>query len=374
MYSDIHITDAFKNGYRTFRMGASKDYTKEHGQIMKMIEWFGSLLVIFEHGVGLIPINERVQAGEGPGGNVFINTSKVLPENPRMLSVNYGTQWKNSIIVTPNYCYGVDTVGKKIWRTNGEQFELISDFKIQQFLNQNITLDERETHPILGIRDVKSHYNAFKQDVMFTFYDNTYGLEETVWNVCWNELQNSWVTFYSWVPGSSENIDNIYFSFDRNSIKWVSKLGKSNSQSTYSEGICIENVIFNSPNNSSNPNNIKVHDGVVWINPTIANSYVNSDRIIGKLEIRSRNLPEVPGKSKVVVKYELLEDPFGSHLGFELLPYMENIQVGYHPNNTEKHELRETGAYLVFNKDFEKYEYFEPTSDDPEYEYRKKVY
>nr|DAT46343.1 MAG TPA: trimer Lung surfactant protein D coiled-coil trimerization [Caudoviricetes sp.] len=31
----------------------------------------------------------------------------------------YGSQWQESIIKTPYYVYGVDTVGKKIWRTNG---------------------------------------------------------------------------------------------------------------------------------------------------------------------------------------------------------------------------------------------------------------
>ena len=42
-------------------------------------------------------------------------------------------------------------MAKKIWRTNGETFEVISDFKIQRYLNDNITLKEREKTPIIGI-------------------------------------------------------------------------------------------------------------------------------------------------------------------------------------------------------------------------------
>lgn len=38
--------------------------------------------------------------------------------------------------------YGVDTIGKKIWRTNGESFECISDFKVQEFLNQIYLLEK----------------------------------------------------------------------------------------------------------------------------------------------------------------------------------------------------------------------------------------
>ena len=55
------------------------------------------------------------------------------------------------------------------------------------------------------------------------FSDNTYGFEEKVWNLCWNELQQAFVTFYSWIPSFSSNIDNIYFTYDRNSSKWISK-------------------------------------------------------------------------------------------------------------------------------------------------------
>ena len=239
-YSNIAIGDAFQNGYRVFMQNAYRDYNTTYGGIMKLLELQGSLLCVFEHGTALIPVNERVVAGSGAGGDAFINTSNILPENPRMLSDMYGTQWPDSVIKTPYYIYGVDTVGKKIWRTNGQQFELISDFSIQRFLNENISLMERELTPIIGVRNVKTHYNAFKQDVMFTFYDNLYGTEEKVWNICYNELKNKWVTFYSWVPSYSENIDNIFFSFDRNTSKYISKLAMSTKDSSSAEGVCVE--------------------------------------------------------------------------------------------------------------------------------------
>ena len=68
-----------------------KDYPRTYGSIIKLVELQGNLLCVFEHGVALIPVNERAVAGEGAGGNVFINTSNVLPENPRMLSDMYGS-------------------------------------------------------------------------------------------------------------------------------------------------------------------------------------------------------------------------------------------------------------------------------------------
>lgn len=245
-YSNIIITDAFQNGARVFNGQNYRDYPKTYGSITKLIELGGNLLCVFEHGIGLIPVNERTVAGEGSGGKVYINTDNILPENPKIISDTFGSQWKDSIIKTPYSIYGVDTVGKKIWRTNGQDFECISDLHVQEFLNLNLSLTERELTPIIGVRNVKTHYNKFKGDIMFTFYDNLHGFQEKAWNICYNEVLGKWVTFYSWIPSYSENIYNQYFSFDRNTSKWIAKLGISNSRSDFSEGIVLkDNIIYN---------------------------------------------------------------------------------------------------------------------------------
>ena len=290
-YSDVHVNDAFKNGYRTFRGTHYRDYPKTYGQITKLVELRGSLLCVFEHGVALIPVNERAVAGEGAGGNIYINTSNVLPENPKIISDTFGSQWKDSLIKTPMGIYGVDTVGKKIWRTNGENFECISDFKVQEFLNKNITLTEREIDPIIGIRNVKTHYNKFKHDVMFTFYDNLYGFEEKVWNLCYNELMQKWITFYSWVPSYSENIYNQYFSFDRNTSKWISKLGVSHIGNDFSDGVVLSNNII--------PNEAK------------------SGYRIGELSLANRTIPTGQDVS-YEIKYTLEHDNFKNYNNFEI--------------------------------------------------------
>ena len=51
---------------------------------------------------------------------MYINTSNVLPENPKIISDSYGSQWADSVLKVPginnNLVYGVDTIAKKIWR------------------------------------------------------------------------------------------------------------------------------------------------------------------------------------------------------------------------------------------------------------------
>lgn len=314
MYSDISVGDAFKNGFRVFQMTHYRDYPRTYGGIMKMIELFGNILCIFEHGIALIPVNERAVAGEGSGGNVFINTSNVLPENPKMLSDTYGTQWPESVVQTPYFVYGVDTVGKKIWRTNGDQFEIISDFKIQEFLNENITLSEREMTPIIGVRNVKGHYNAFKQDVMFTFYDDLYGFEEKVWNICYNEVMQKFITFYSWVPSYSANIDNIHFSFNRDTSKWISKLASSGSLSTSADGIVLSNVVIND-----------------W--------ETKDDMKLTKLGLVNRSLPNTQNTGlEIELTYEIVKDNFGMYKHFKI------ITEGEKQNKV---------SYLALKEDFE---------------------
>lgn len=271
-YSDIAVNDAFKNGLRVFQATSYRDYPIVYGGITKLLEFAGQLFCIFEHGVALIPVNERVVAGSGAGGDAFINTSNVLPENPNVLSDMYGTQWPESVIKTPYYIYGVDTVAKKIWRTNGQNLEVISDFSMAKFLIDNITLGERELTPIIGVRNVKTHYNAYKNDVMFTFYDNLNGFEEKVWNLCWNEQLQKWTTFYSWVPSYSTNIDNQYYSFDRDTSKIISKLAVSQYGNPDAEGITIGSIT-----EENTTNNIITGEG--WQAPLNfdVSEYINLD-------------------------------------------------------------------------------------------------
>ena len=299
LYSNPAISDAFTNNLRVFEATHFKDYSKEYGSITKIVEQNDNLVIIFEHGIGVVAVNEKALLQNAQGQDVHVGTKEVLGE-PTIISDKYGSQWKDSIIKTPYYIYGVDTVAKKIWRVaeSSEHITCISDFKIQQFLNKNITLGERENSPILGIRNVKTHYNAFKSDVMFTFYDNLYGFEEKAWNVCWNELTQVWTTMYSWIPSFSDNIYNQYFSFNRDISKWISKLGMSKASSSWSEGIVVKE-----PYLEINSNNCKV-----------------STKPIAKLGLKDRDVPE--GYSVV---WSIEHDNFGNYKYFSTTPLTEEL-------------------------------------------------
>ena len=379
MYSDIYINDAYKNSYRVFRPTAYRDYTREYGEIVKLITLESDLICVFEHGVARIPVNKQAVVEQVTAGANQVVTHNVLPEAPIILSDMFGSQWADSVLKTPGktgntkqYIYGVDTVAKKIWRTDGQSLECISDMRVQEFLNNNITLGERENTPILGIRNVKTCYNSFKRDVMFTFYDNTYGFEEKVWNLCWSELLEKFITFYSWVPAMMEDINNIPFSFDRNVSKWIAKLGVSHADNSFADGITLTNTVVNNYSVDS-----KVVDKLTFnfnyedktgkqksIIYTVGQdsgafdaTVTDLDGFIGVLGLANRILPD--GHIFYTIDYELCRDPWKNYKNFKI-KHIGNVNMSMIADSMFKEEMTHNGSTtnilypiygLFFNKD-----------------------
>ena len=307
VFSDIHINDAYKNGFRVLRTMNHKDYPTTYGSITKILELKNALLIVFEHGVGLVSINNSTE-----------HSSQVLSDL-NMITDTFGSQWKDSVIKTPGGIYGVDTAAKKIWRIKQGQIELISDLKVQEFLNQNITLSERELTPILGVRNVKTVYNEFKKDVMFTFYDNLYGTSEKSWNLCYNEMLGIFTTFYSWIPSDMCNIDNIPFSFNRDTVKAIGKLGVSKHGNDFSDGITLSNNVLRTSARSRATNTFKFvyldEHGIEQVHE-LQHTPNNSGIFIGYLYTDNRVL--LDNKTSYYVTYELLRDRQGNHNLFEI--------------------------------------------------------
>lgn len=213
MFSNVEVSSDFKNGYRIFQGLSYKDLDRQYGAIVKLISWGSNLLCVFEHGIGIIPINEKALLSTTTGQSIHLYGSGVLQEQISLITSDFGSIWQDSIVKTTVGIYGVDTFAKKIWRYSNEKgLELLSDTKIQSFLNENVKLAELDKYPILGLRNVKTHFNNNKGDVIFTFYNES---KNTNWSICYNERLDKWITRYSWMPLFSENIDNQFFTLDK---------------------------------------------------------------------------------------------------------------------------------------------------------------
>lgn len=216
LYSNVNNTDLNINGYRVFELGNFKDYSKQYGEITKLIPFGNNLVCIMEHGVGVLAIKERTLMANSTGGDVFINNKTILPENITMINESYGSQWPESVILTPYYIFGIDASEKKIWMTDGSQLKIISDHVISRFLQENIPFKANEYDVNIINSNIKTTYNAKKADVMFTLWNQK---ENKLWNICYNILTGDFSTFYSWIPSYAANIDSTMYSFEYRKTK-----------------------------------------------------------------------------------------------------------------------------------------------------------
>lgn len=255
MFSNVQREDSFQNAYRIFQGLDFKDIDRTYGAIVKFIPWDVNILCIFEHGIGIIPINEKALIQTATNQSIHMYGAGVLQNQITLISDSFGSIWEESIVKTPKGVYGVDTFAKKIWRVSTNGFETISDVSIQQFLNDNIKLREKDNYPIIGLRNVKAHYNNYKGDIMFTFYNGWYDTnykskpyKELAWNLCYNERMDAWVTKYTWTPLYSENINNMFYSLDQNRSKILSYVYKNINSKT---GISTEQNEFEITDNNA---------------------------------------------------------------------------------------------------------------------------
>lgn len=226
IYISKFDNELIANKYKVILSNSYKDYDKQYGAITKLVSVQDNVLVVQDHGIGIIAVSDNPVASESLG-------------EIQMLSKDIGSIWKDSIISTDTSVYGVDTVAKKIWEysINDKKLSILSDAKVEKFLIDNIDLTEIERQEFVGHRNVKTNYNAFKGDVIFTYYNDIpysdkdltsrlyiqdvdplsqiYWKEGKHWSLCYNVQSQMFTTFYDWCPVASENIDNVFFTFDR---------------------------------------------------------------------------------------------------------------------------------------------------------------
>ena len=170
IFSNVQVDDSFINGYRTFQGLSYKDYDKQYGEIVKLVPWDNNLLVIMEHGIGLVGVNEKALIQTTTSDTIHIYGHGVLSEQMQIISPDYGSKYEHSVIRTPIGVYGIDADARKIWRVSTQKgFETLSDMKIESYLNDKLP-EVNNKGVEMEICDIRTHYNETKGDIMFTFF------------------------------------------------------------------------------------------------------------------------------------------------------------------------------------------------------------
>jgi frataxin-like iron-binding protein CyaY len=174
-HSEKHIPNAFKNGYRSFTPNNYRDYDSSMGAIIALFNHRGMLLVVFEHGVGITSIEQRVQTGADAAGAIFVEPSGVLPPTLMYVSREIGCQDPAGLVQTPTGVYGVDRAKDKIWKFT-EGLKIISDEAVSSWIISN------------PIQNPRAGYDFENEEVIFT---------TTNWTLCYTEGFDKFTSFYT---------------------------------------------------------------------------------------------------------------------------------------------------------------------------------
>lgn len=90
-FSNVSIYNAIKNNYRIFQGLSYQDIESQYGNIIKLLPFKSDLFCVFEHGLAIIPINEKALLSTTTGQSIHIYGAGVLQSQVSLISPDYGS-------------------------------------------------------------------------------------------------------------------------------------------------------------------------------------------------------------------------------------------------------------------------------------------
>ena len=90
-YSHISSSESFSNGYRVFTALAYKDIERTYGAIVKLLPYGQNLFCVFEHGCGVVPINQQALLSTTTGQEIKLSGTEVVGSQVTVISQDYGS-------------------------------------------------------------------------------------------------------------------------------------------------------------------------------------------------------------------------------------------------------------------------------------------
>lgn len=249
------------------------DYPKEYGTITKIIDNGNNVYIIFEHGIGSIQATVTESGDVGLGPLQIIDSTYGSMWKDSIIVTDVGIFGVDTVAKAIWKLAGqqVDIISTKtinkflidnIDLTEATKFPYIGHINVKSHYNKNkqdviftyyndipyilpadsniVRVDELNrgidsdgnvvTYPI-----DESDENSERKEIIITPFESTWDStakaftklsdqarifwkKGTRWSVCYNLEMGQFTTFYDWIPLESSNIDNIFFSFDRDAV------------------------------------------------------------------------------------------------------------------------------------------------------------
>lgn len=137
-WSNVHESGSIIDNYKEIPLGQYKDFRYDAGAIMRIVNLHDNLFSIQEHGINMHQIGNKNMLADDES-TVILGNPDVLSED-YMNMATYGTQHKDSVVVSRRAVYGVDWNDNKIWiisqqvSQNGRAFYSAEDLGQTKYL------------------------------------------------------------------------------------------------------------------------------------------------------------------------------------------------------------------------------------------------
>ena len=195
MASKVKVPGERIDNWTDFLENEVMDLDGKYGPINGLVNLRDNIFALQDSGVSAISINPRVQVQGSDGLAIEIGSGGVLYDYT-YLSTKSGSLNKWSIIPSNSGFYYFDALNKSWNRYNGSQIQGLSDSHgFHSFFNNNVDFSKiKLDNPILG-NGIVSGYNPVTNDIYITVLQ-----EGNSFTLCFNEMTNSFTSFYDYLP------------------------------------------------------------------------------------------------------------------------------------------------------------------------------
>lgn len=169
-----------------------------HGPINHITSFKDKVYFYQDQAMGIVPIEQRAVTTDQDGIELVVGTGDVISQYG-YISTNIGSFQHDAVIQSEDYIYNFDIRTKKMWRFSPGSKEPLSDIKgLNSFFHNSIygtLLENTDAKTSLIPIGIHGAYEPRFNRVLFTF--NT-GSEN--YTISFNELLNSFESFYSFTP------------------------------------------------------------------------------------------------------------------------------------------------------------------------------
>lgn len=210
-----HIQGGVRDGYRQFT-GSRFDLSYNYGELFALCTLGGVLYSIQESAVNEHPIQERATNTTETGNTVVTAQQIGLTEYRRLLTSEFGTQHRDSVITTNQAIYFIDYVRKEWCRIGQGGVQPLAETKAAKkwlesvLSSQDIRADIQsvlsESYPCA--EGILGFYNAQNREVLMTIH-----LKEQSHTLVFSEMLDAFTSRMPFTPRMYGNIKDDMYSF-----------------------------------------------------------------------------------------------------------------------------------------------------------------